>query len=212
VQRLSVALAAAALAVSLLGSTSLGRAARDGIKAGVKAAAPTSAQKTSAVQARGPRGLRGRRGFRGARGPRGFQGPPGDKGDRGDLGSNAYEFKTATQTPVVGNTADAFTIVAAPQTALPAGKYAITAQILLEGSGGRTYCRGRGPGPTGPYLGQLGSFAPTSSGATLTLAFGADLPSGGTINVACWQISGSGAMAGPVDLVALKVGELTAIS
>ena len=209
-QRLSVALAATALVVALLGATPLGEAARDVIKAGVKVAKPSHAQKASA---RGPRGPRGRRGFRGLRGPRGFQGPPGDKGDPGDTGpSNSFEFKSSSQIAVTGNTPETATVVAAPQTALPVGKYVVTAQILIDGTGGRTYCRGRGPGPTGPYLGQSGWFDPSSGPATMTLTFGVDLSSGGTVDLACWQISGSGALAGPVDLVAVKVGDLTALN
>jgi hypothetical protein len=112
----------------------------------------------------------------------------------------------------VGTTPETATVVAAPQTALAPGKYTVTAQIVLSGTGGRTDCRGRGPGATGPYLGQFGWLDVSAAAGTLTLVFGADLASGGTVNIACWQIASAGAMAGPIDLVAVKVGDLTPIS
>lgn len=211
-QRLPVALSAAALVVALLGATPLGKAAENTVKKGVTA---LGAGKAGHAVARGPRG---RRGPKGPRGPRGFQGAPGDtgaKGDKGDAGpSNAYEFKTDAATTITGTTADTATIVATPQTALPAGKYAVNTQIVMTpgGSSSAAYCRGRAPGPTGPYLGKFGWFDPTGGGSTLTLTFAADLPAGGTVNVACWQAGTSGSVAGPINLVAIKVGDLTAIN
>jgi hypothetical protein len=211
VQRLPVALSAAALFVALLGATPLGKAAEKTVKKGVTA---FGAGKAGHAAARGPRG---RRGPKGPRGLRGFQGAPGDtgaKGDKGDAGpSNAYEFKTDAATTITGTTADTATIVAAPQTALPAGKYAVTTQIVMTpgGSSSPAYCRGRAPGPTGPYVGKFGWFDPTR-GSTLTLAFAADLPAGGTVNVGCWQAGTSGSVAGPIDLVAIKVADLAAIN
>ena len=203
-QRLPLAISVAALVVALLGATSLGEAARNGVASGV-----TKAKRATGLGAAKQTARRGPRGPRGYRGPRGFQGPPGEKGEPGL--PNGYEFKTATQTPVTGSTPETATLVAAPQTGLPDGKYSVTAQLTLEGTGGRTSCRARGPGPAGPYLGQPAWAAPGSGPATLTLALAVDLPAGGTVNVACWQ-AGGGALAGPVDLVAVKIGDLTALS
>jgi hypothetical protein len=201
-QRLPILLSAAALAVALLGSTSLGHAALDGVAKAKRATGLAAAGKQTAR--RGPRGPRGYRGLRG------FQGPPGDNGDPGVSG--AYEFQWTTPIPVTGSTPETATIVAGPTTALPVGKYAVTAQIPLAGSGGKTYCRGRGPGPTGPYLGQSASHEVGSAAGTVTLTFGVDLASGGTVNVACWQLGTIGAIAGPGDIVVVRVGELTAIT
>jgi hypothetical protein len=208
-ERLPIALSAAALAVALLGWTSLGQAARNGVATGVeKAKQATGLAAGNQTARRGPRGPRGYRGYRGLRG---FQGPPGDKGDPGP--SNAYEFKWATQVAITGATPETATIVAGPTTAVPPGKYAVTAQIALGGSGGRTYCRGRGPGATGPYLGQFAWHEVSSAPGTVTLTFGVDLAtSGGTINVACWQLGAIGALAGPGDVVAVRAGDLTAIT
>ena len=209
-QRLAVALSAAALVVALLGTTSLGTAAEKTVKKGAQALGVAKAGKSSA---RGPRGPRGRRGPRGYRGFLGAPGEKGEKGERGDPGpSNAYQFKTTGQVVIAGTTEGTATLVATPQTALPAGKYAVTAQILVDGGGGRTFCRARGPGPTGPYLGSHAWAVPSSSPATLPLAFAVDLPSGGTVNVACWQQNGPGASAGPVQVVAVRLGELTTIN
>jgi len=216
VQRLPIALSAAALVVALLGATPLGTAAEKTVKKGVSAFQAGKAEKASARGPRGPRGPRGRRGPRGPRGLRGFLGAPGEtgeRGDRGDLGpSNAYEFKWTTPVEVTGTTPETATIVAAPATPLPAGKYAVTAQMLLSGFGGTTYCRGRAPGPTGPYLGQSGLGEVSSADLTLTLVFAADLASGGTVNIACWQLGAIGADVGPGEIVIVKVGELTALS
>jgi hypothetical protein len=101
-QRLPIAISLAALVVAVLGSTSLGEAARNGVTSGVskaKQAAGLGAER-QAVR-RGPRGPRGPRGRRGPRGYRGFLGSPGengakgdkgDKGDRGPIGlSKVYE-------------------------------------------------------------------------------------------------------------------------
>jgi hypothetical protein len=200
-QRLPIVLSAAALAVALLGSTSLGHAALDGVTKVKRTAGLGSAKQTAS---RGPRGPRGYRGLRG------FQGPPGDNGAPGV--SNAYEFQWTTLVPITGATPETATNVAAPITALPVGKYVVSAQIALAGFGGTTYCRGRGPGPTGPYLGQSARHEVSSAPGTVTLTFGVDLAAGGTVLVACWQSGAIGATAGPGDLVAVRVGDLTSIS
>jgi hypothetical protein len=201
-QRLPILLSSAALAVALLGSTSLGHAALDGVAKAKRATGLASTGKQTAR--RGPRGPRGYRGLRG------FQGPPGDNGAPGV--SNAYEFQWTTLVSIAGATPETATNVAAPTTALPVGKYAVTAQITLAGSGGTTYCRGRGPGPTGAYLGQAARHEVGSAAGTVTLTFGVDLAAGGTINVACWQLGPLGATAGPGDVVVVRVGDLTSIS
>ena len=85
-QRLPIALSVAALVVAVLGSTSLGEAARNGMASGVSKAKRAAGLTSSKTASRGPRGRRGPRGFRGPRGPRGFLGAPGEKGDKGDKG------------------------------------------------------------------------------------------------------------------------------
>lgn len=149
-QRLPIAISVAALVVAVLGSTSLGDAARDGIQKGVRAAEslkPGSTEKASAR--RGPRGPRGRRGPRGYRGLRGFQGPPGDKGDKGDKGdrgeigpigpSNGYErffcstVQGCTQQPIelTASTRDTASYFLTTSE-LPAGAYLVTAQVTVS--------------------------------------------------------------------------------
>ena len=200
-QRLAVALSAAALVVALLGATPLGEAARDAVKAGVKSASAKS------KASRGPRGPRG------YRGPRGFQGPPGETSP-----SNAYDFKSTTPVTINGSTPELATTVASPATPLGAGKYTVAAQVAIDGStDGTVFCRGREgrpPGQSGLYYGQpasvrVGSATPT---ATLTLSFSVDLPQATTVTVACWETGGTGATAGPAELVFTQVGNLTAIS
>jgi Collagen triple helix repeat (20 copies) len=90
-QRLAVTLAFTALVVALLGSTSVGQAASDNVKAGVnkartsKYAGPLRVQAGEQVR-RGPRGPRGKRGLRGLTGPAGPQGPAGATGATGPQG------------------------------------------------------------------------------------------------------------------------------
>jgi hypothetical protein len=204
-QRLPLAISLAALVVAVLGSTSLGEAARDGVTRGVSKAKQATGLSPSKSSAR--RGPRGPRGYRGRRGPRGFQGPPGDRGDPGP--SNGYEAQWTTPVAITGVTPETATIVKSTA-ALPTGKYAVTAEVSLTGSGAKVYCRGRGPGPAGPYLGQAGVVEVSTVDGTITLTFGADLAAGGTVSIACWQPGVTGADAGPGDIVAVKVGDLTA--
>jgi hypothetical protein len=92
--RLSIALSASALVVSMLGTTSLGEAATDTLKRGVaKARSGESAasHSTSARSQRPRRGPRGPRGFRGPRGPRGLVGPPGPQGSDGPPGARGAD-------------------------------------------------------------------------------------------------------------------------
>ena len=198
-QRLSVALAAAALVVALLGTTPLGQAARDVVKSGVTLAKKASGAHAGKASRRGPRGPRG---YRGYRGPRGFQGPPGDTSP-----SNAYEASWTTTVPITGTSPETATVV--KTTSLPLGKYIVTAQIQLAGAGANAYCRGRGPGPTGPYVGQPAWLKISSADSALSLVFGIDLPTDGSISIACWQPGTIGADAGPGEIAAIRVGSLT---
>jgi hypothetical protein len=212
-QRLSIALSAAALAVALLSSTSLGQAARDGVTKAKRATGLSASGKQTAR--RGPRGPRGYRGYRGLRG---FQGPPGDKGDKGDKGdaSDGYDARTSTPVVITGTSAETETAVLVGPT-LPAGKYAVTAQVVLEGIGyGTVSCQARGPGPTGPRQGlpgklHVGTGSDSVRAGTLPLSLGAVFATGGTIQIGCWddQPSGPNPSATASDLVAVTVGNLT---
>jgi hypothetical protein len=210
-------MSATALSVALLGTTSLGEAARDVVRSGADVAKKATGQKVSTRGRRGPRGPRGRRG------PRGFLGAPGEKGDKGDPGpsNNAHGFQWTAQIPITAATPASPTIVAAPSTALVAGKYAVTAQVVVEGaSDGVVYCRGREgrpPGQAGQYFGQpasihVGSGAGSVRAATLTLSFGADFPQGGVLNIVCWETGVTGATAGPGQILVMRVSELTTIT
>lgn len=81
-------MSAAALAVALLGATSLGNAAQVAVKSGLSAAesALPSAKKKPKVL-RGPRGPRGPRGVPGPAGPQGLQGTAGPPGQQGPAGA-----------------------------------------------------------------------------------------------------------------------------
>src|SRR5262245_753271 len=144
VQRLAVALAAAALVVALLGATPLGNAAQRTVKKVVRAG---KADKSSA---RGPRGKRGPRGYRG---PRGFQGPPGEKGEPGL--PDAYAVRSGPIT-VTGTTRETATPIAT-LAALPPGQYVVTAQVTATGTGSsRLVCEGKAGTATGQGKSQLG--------------------------------------------------------
>ncbi|MDQ2983527.1 MAG: hypothetical protein M3R70_06335 [Actinomycetota bacterium] len=82
--RFPIALALAALIVAALGSTSVGQAAADAVRAGAGkasklkyAASPLTADARRPPVRRGPRGPRGLRGLRGSPGPAGPAGAPG---------------------------------------------------------------------------------------------------------------------------------------
>jgi hypothetical protein len=81
-----LALALAALVVTVLGFTAVG------------GAAPKGAAKASKV-IRGPRGPRGPRGFRGLRGPQGPQGPQGETGAAGAAGAAGVQAAWSAQYP-----------------------------------------------------------------------------------------------------------------
>jgi hypothetical protein len=88
VNRLPVVLAATALAVSVLGATSLGTGAAIALKSGVQKATDSAFSANTRPAARRPvRGPRGPRGFRGPRGPIGPAGPQGATGAAGPQGS-----------------------------------------------------------------------------------------------------------------------------
>jgi hypothetical protein len=216
-ERLAVAISAAALFVAVLGTTSLGEAARDVARSGADVAKKATGQRSAVRGRRGPRGPRGRRG------PRGFLGAPGEKGEKGDPGpsNNSYDFQWTAQVLITSATPTSPTIVAAPSTALGAGKYAVTAQVAVEGaSDGVVYCRGREgrpPGQVGQYFGQpapirVGSGVGSVRAATLTLSFGVDFPQGGVVNIVCWETGATGATAGPGQVLVMRVSELTTIS
>ena len=204
-QRLAVALAAAALVVALLGATPLGNAAQNTVTKVVHVG-------KSSKQARGPRGPRG------ARGPRGFQGPPGVKGDKGETGGlpNAFEARNANAVEISGTTADTATTVLASGT-LPAGRYAFNAQVSLHGLADVVVsCQAQGPGSLGPRIGAAASLhVGPGTGAvrdgTLPLAFAATFAAPGSVYVGCWIDDGSAVhpTATSSDIVALTIGSLS---
>jgi hypothetical protein len=218
-QRLPIALSSAALVVAVLGATSLGEAARNGAATGLsKAKQATGLGSNKSSARRGPRGPRGPRGYRGLRGPRGFQGPPGDLGEKGEKGEpgpgDAYETRSSTAVVIAGDSPDNETLVLTSG-ALPAGVYAVSAQVVLAGAGsGTVTCQARGPGATGPRLGvpatlHVGAGPDSVRDGTVSLTFGARLDAVGTLHVACWETgSASNPSATNASLVAAKAGNL----
>jgi hypothetical protein len=217
-QRLPIALSSAALVVALLGATSLGEAARNGAASGYAKAKQATGLQTKSSARRGPRGPRGPRGYRGIRGPRGFQGPPGDTGEKGDKGDpgpgDAYETRSSASVVITGDSANNETIVLTSG-ALPAGVFAVSAQVVLAGTGyGVVTCQARGPGATGPRLGvpaklHVGTGNDSVRDGTLSLSFGARLDAVGTLHVGCWENgSASNPSATGGSLVAAKAGNL----
>ena len=100
---------------------------------------------------------------------------------------------------------------------LAAGKYVVTAQVTVEGTGdGTAVCRARAPAPTGTgRAGQrrsrIGTAAGSSQADTLTIVFGAPLTEAGAVHLRCWEENGT-----PTDptataskIAAVKVGNLT---
>jgi hypothetical protein len=204
-QRLAVALAAAALVVALLGATPLGNAAQNTVTKVVHVG-------KSSKQARGPRGPRG------ARGPRGFQGPPGVKGDKGEAGGlpNAIEARNANAVEISGTNPGAATTVLASGT-LPAGKYAFNAQVTLHGLADVVVsCQAQGPGSAGPRIGapaalHVGPGTGAVRDGTVPLAFAATFDAPGSVYVGCWIDDGNAEhpTATSSDLVALTIGNLS---
>jgi len=198
VQRLSIALAAAALVVALLGATPLGSAAEKTVKMVVRVG---NAEKSSA---RGPRGKRGPRGYRG---PRGFQGPPGEKGEPGL--PDAYAVRSGSIT-VTGTTRETATPIAS-LAALPPGQYLISAQVVATGTGSaRLVCEGRAGTATGTGKSQIGDGSGEAKTATLAIIFGAPVPMGGSPQLSCWleeRLAPDPTVT--ADMSALKVGGLT---
>lgn len=173
-QRLAVALSAAALVVALLGATPLGNAAEKTVKRVVRAG---KADKSSA---RGPRGKRGPRGYRG---PRGFQGPPGEKGDPGL--PNAFSVRSSPIT-VTGTTRETATQIAT-LAQLPPNQYVITAQVTATGTGNaRVVCEASSGTETGQGKSQIGNGAGAAKVATISVVFGTALPMGGSAQLKCW--------------------------
>jgi hypothetical protein len=217
VQRLAVALSAAALVVAVFGTTPLGTAAEKTVKKGVSALRGGKAEKASA---RGPRGPRGRRGPRGPRGYRGFLGAPGERGEKGERGDpglpDAFEARSTTPVEITATTPDTATTVLTSGTLL-VGRYAFSGQVVLHGIGySAVTCQARGPGSAGPRLGvpatlHVGTGIDSVRDGTLPLAFGATFATAGPVYVGCWDnnASGSNATATASDLVAVTLGNLT---
>ena len=197
-QRLAVALAAAALAIALLGATPLGSAAEKTVKKVVRAG---TAEKS---YARGPRGKRGPRGYRG---PRGFQGPPGEKGEPGL--PDAYAVRSSSIT-VTGTTRETATPIAS-LAALPPGQYVVTAQVTATGTGSsRLVCEGKAGTATGQGKSQIGDGPGEAKTASIAIVFGAPLTLGGPAQLACWLEERSAPDPSvTANLTALKVGGLT---
>jgi hypothetical protein len=210
-QRLPIAFSTAALVVALLGATSLGEAARNGVATSVENAKRASGlAATKSTARRGPRGPRGRRGPRGLRGPRGFQGPPGDKGDKGDPHSEAFSARNSAGVAVTGIDSATGTAVAS-LASLPGGNYVISAQVAARGTGaGRLACEVRAGAAVGSGRSQIGESSGGTLAATLSIVFGAPIPNGGPAQLRCWEEQGS--TTDPIvtaDLVAVRVGTLT---
>jgi hypothetical protein len=142
-------------------------------------------------------------------------GPPGEKGEKGDP-ADAFEGRSTTPVVITGTSSETETVVLTGPT-LPAGRYAVTVQIVLEGIGyGAVSCQVRGPGPTGPRQGlpgrlHVGTGVDSVRVGTLPLTFGATFGAGGSIQVGCWDDNPSGPnpSATASDLVAVTVGNLT---
>jgi hypothetical protein len=204
-QRLAVALAAAALVVALLGATPLGNAAQNTVTKVVRGG-------KSAKPARGPRGPRGPRGLRG------FQGPPGVKGETGSAGGlpNGFEARSASPVEIRGTSAETATTVLASGT-LPAGKYAFSGQVYLQGGVDTIiFCQAQGPGSAGPRLGvpaalHVGSGVGAVGQGTIPLAFAATFDAPGSVYVGCWVDNPNQPRptAQSSDLVALTIGALS---
>ena len=206
-QRLAVALSAAALVVALLGATPLGNAAEKTVRHVVRVAKPAKEAR------RGPRGPRG------YRGPRGFQGPPGVKGDKGEAGGlpNAFEARNANAVEISATTSETATTVLTSGT-LPAGKYAFDAQVALHALEDVTVtCQAQGPGSAGPRIGSPATLRVGAAGTgavrdgTLPLAFAATFDAPGSAYVGCWidDASAQHPTATSSDLVALTIGGLS---
>jgi hypothetical protein len=204
-QRLAVALAAAALVVALLGATPLGNAAQNTV--------------TKVVHVgKSSKPARGKRGPRGPRGPRGFQGPPGIKGDTGPAGGlpNGFEARNASRVQITGTSAETATTVLASGT-LPVGKYAFSGQVSIQGGvDAVVFCQAQGPGSLGPLLGvpaslHVGIGVGSVGQATLPLAFAATFLVPGSVYIGCWVDNPNQPRptASSSDLVALTIGDLS---
>ncbi len=204
-QRLAVALAAAALVVALLGATPLGNAAQNTVTKIVRVG-------------KASKPARGKRGPRGPRGLRGFQGPPGTKGDTGPAGGlpNGFEARSANPVQITGTSAETATTVLASG-ALPAGKYAFNGQVSIQGGvDAVVFCQAHGPGSLGPLLGvpailHVGIGVGSVGRATLPLAFAATFLAPGSVYIGCWVDNPNQPRptANSSDLVALTIGNLS---
>ena len=98
---------------------------------------------------------------------------------------------------------------------IPAGKYAVNAQVALEGFGNDiVWCRARaGSTPTlgTPARVLLGNGADHVRIATLPLVFGVSIEAAGSVSLTCWQedVAGVNPVATSASLVAQRVANLT---
>ena len=175
----------------------------------------------------GPRGAQGLQGSQGIPGPQGLQGIAGAQGQKGDPGGDGFEnffcsnlLSGCTSPPHV---IDQSTTATAPffvTKALPPGSYILIGQVVVQATDAmnppdwRVSCRGKVP-LVGLGFGALGSATVgdangDSSNTTITVTFGANLPSGGTAGLQCWREAGSGS-AGTGANPVVVVSELTAV-
>jgi hypothetical protein len=221
VQKLTLAIASAALVVALLGATPLGQAAGDAVKSGTRLAKKATGRKAERRGPRGPRGFRGARGYRGFLGAPGVQGPKGDKGDPGP--SDAYTGGYCTDgingcaappIPISASTRDAAPFIVTVN--IPAGAYAIHAVVTVVGSSAdwRVECHLRVPltdsGFAGNSSARVGNGAGDVSEVTMPITFGANISSASTLGLKCYRNAGSGADPSVtyVYVVATKLGVL----
>jgi len=110
---------------------------------------------------------------------------------------------------------------------LPPGSFVVSAEVTVTADDSvdppdwRVSCEIRtpltGPGFAGGATATVGDANGDSSETTLPIAFGTNLPSGGTAGIRCWRGAGTGAAgvgANPsvtyVDMTAIRVGSLMA--
>jgi collagen triple helix repeat protein len=177
--------------------------------------------------AQGLQGLQGLQGSQGIPGPQGLQGIAGPQGQKGDPGGDGFEnffcsnlLSGCTSPPQVIDQTSTATAPFFVTKALPAGSYILIGQVIVQATDAanppdwRVSCRGKVP-LVGLGFGSLGSAtvgdsSGDASNTTITVTFGANLPSGGTAGLQCWREAGSGA-AGTGANPVVVAGELTAV-
>ncbi len=146
----------------------------------------------------GPQGKTGKTGPKGATGAKGAQGVPGPKGATGDTGTGpAFEVFNESLKPV-GTTL-------APVVAenLAAGRYVVSANVSLEGTGGLVLCSLNGGGEAQGYL---------TAGQPITLSLSGvrNLTAAGNAVLSC-VVPGGGATAVNANVVATQVQAVTRV-